>query len=255
MQKMFYGKPPASIEAWIIENFIPGPVPGPAPTTEPEPIPVAPNGVVLYKTAADGEWLEDNADISADISNGTFNGFANKSNAVEVIIPDKDINGKSVTSIGDRVFYNCTSLTSMTIPNSVTSIGMNAFTWCSGLKSVTIPDSMTNIGAFAFSGCSGLTSMTIGNSVTSIGYDAFSGCTRLTTMTIPDSVTTIGERAVAWCTRLTSVTFDGNAPTVDANTFFNVASGCKAIVDPTKTGWPAEGELWNGLVVEYKTVS
>ena len=33
----------------------------------------------------------------------------------------------SVTSIGDRAFYWCTDLTSVTIPNSVTSIGDNVF--------------------------------------------------------------------------------------------------------------------------------
>ena len=88
----------------------------------------------------------------------------------------------SVTSIGDRAFYECSGLTSVTIPNSVTSIGEGAFYECSGLTAVTIPNSVTSIGADAFYNCSGLTSVTIGNSVTYIGYEAFYNCSGLTSI-------------------------------------------------------------------------
>ncbi|MBC2441404.1 leucine-rich repeat domain-containing protein, partial [Clostridium saccharobutylicum] len=84
-----------------------------------------------------------------------------------VIIPSQ-IDGISVTSIGDDAFRNWSSLTSITIPSSVTSIGNSAFSRCSGLTSITIPSSVTSIGNSAFYGCSGLTSITIPSSVTSI---------------------------------------------------------------------------------------
>ena len=45
------------------------------------------------------------------------------------------------------------------IPNSVTSIGERAFYYCDGLTSITIPNSVTSIGSSAFYGCSGLTSI------------------------------------------------------------------------------------------------
>ena len=79
----------------------------------------------------------------------------------------------SVTSIGERAFYGCTGLTSVTIPDSVTSIGDDAFNNCKGLTSVTIGNGVTSIGTNAFYYCTGLTSVTIPDSVTSIGKDAF----------------------------------------------------------------------------------
>ena len=115
------------------------------------------------------------------------------------------IKGVTVTSIGDQAFYNCTSLTSVTIPDSVTSIGDRAFRYCISLTSVTIPDSVTSIGEFAFRYCKSLTSVAIPNSVTSIGERAFSECTSLTSVTIPDSVTSIGVGAFASCTSLTGI--------------------------------------------------
>lgn len=84
--------------------------------------------------------------------------------------------GNTVTNIGSSVFYNCTNLTSLTIPDSVTSIGDEAFTICIGLTSVTIPNSVTSIEDYAFQGCSGFTSVTIPDSVESIGADVFYEC-------------------------------------------------------------------------------
>ena len=114
--------------------------------------------------------------------------------------------GNSVTSIGDYAFNSCDSLTSVTIPDSVTSIGDYAFNSCDSLTSVTIPDSVTSIGSYAFYDCDSLTSVTIGNSVTSIGSHAFYSCGSLTSVTIPNSVTSIGSDAFYGCYSLTSVT-------------------------------------------------
>ncbi len=82
--------------------------------------------------------------------------------------------------IAYEAFLGCTSLASVTIPNSVESISYKAFYSCYSLKSVTIPNSVVSIGWYAFYNCKSLTSITIPNSVTSIGYCTFYGCETLT---------------------------------------------------------------------------
>ena len=97
-----------------------------------------------------------------------------------------------VTRIGYRAFFECSGLTSVTIPDSVTSIGTESFSRCSGFTSVTIPDSVTTIGKAAFSSCSGLKSVTIGAGVTTIVGSAFSSCSGLKSVMfhgdLPDGV-------------------------------------------------------------------
>ena len=131
----------------------------------------------------------------------------------------------TVTSIGDYAFYECSSLTSITIPNSVTSIGSYAFRGCSSLTSITIGNSVTSIGDWAFYNCTSLTSITIPNSVTSIGWSAFSGCTSLTSITIPNSVTSIRSAAFADCSGLTSIKVEAG------NTSYDSHGNCNAIIE------------------------
>ncbi len=158
-----------------------------------------------------------------------------------VTIPDT-IDGKPVTTIAERAFYDCASPTNVTIPNTVTTIGEYAFASCPGLTIVTIPDSVTNIGDATFASCLSLTTATIGTNLTTIGNRAFYDCPSLTNVAIGNGVTTIGHWALAWCPSLTNLTipksvtnilhwtfawctslrniyFEGNAPTLGEDVF------------------------------------
>jgi len=145
--------------------------------------------------------------------------FYNCTKLTSITIPN------SVTSIGNFAFIGCGSLTSATIGNSVTSIGGDVFRDCSGLKSVTIGNSVASIGASMFSGCSGLSSVTIPNSATSIGGQAFYGCSGLTSVTIPNSVTSIGGEAFYGCTGLTSLAIGNSVTSIGNRAFY----GCTAL--------------------------
>ena len=146
------------------------------------------------------------------------------SSLTSITIPD------SVTRVGDYAFYNCSSLTSIVIPDSVTSIGSYAFKNCTSLTGITIPDNVTSIGDDAFYGCTSLTSITIPDNVTSIGDDAFYNCSSLTSIVIPGSVTSIGRSAFADCNSLTSITIPFVGATKDGtnNTFFGYIFGASS---------------------------
>ncbi len=153
----------------------------------------------------------------------TLKTSVSRSSLITVTIPYM-ISGTTVTSIENYAFYNCSNLTSITIPNSVTSIGEGAFSRCSSLTSITMGNSITSIGKEAFYSCVKLTRMTIPNSVTSIGYRAFYECIKLTSITMGNSVTSIGNQAFTNCKSLTSITIPNSVTSIGNFVFYGCSS-------------------------------
>ena len=118
-------------------------------------------------------------------------------------IPMVSVTMLNVTSIEGAAFYDCNTLTAITIPNTVTYIGDYAFEFCTGLSAITIPDSVTLIDTEAFDECTSLTSVTIGSGVTSINNNAFYSCSSLNSITCYATI----------------------APTISNGTFANIKTG------------------------------
>ena len=155
-------------------------------------------------------------------------GHTDDLNAIIYIPKTIQSNGNTYTvkSIGSSAFYNCSSLTSVTIPNSVTSIGTEAFWKCTNLTTVSIANSVMSIGSYAFSYCNKLTSVTIPNSLTNISSGTFTQCTSLASVTIPNSVTSIGNSAFTAC-NFTTVTIPNSVTSIGDNAFY----GCTDLTD------------------------
>ena len=175
------------------------------------------------------------------LEDGTVEIVKYKGRDQELSIPEQ-LDGNTVTAIGDEAFIWNYNLASVKIPDSVTFIGDRAFAWCDSLTSVTIPDSVASIDGNPFLDCVSLMSIhispdhptldiidgvlfskpdkrlvyypraldaesySIPNGIKIIGDGAFYRCEQLTSITLTDSVTSIGDSAFFECSSLTSVT-------------------------------------------------
>eukprot|EP00041_Stephanoeca_diplocostata_P020829 m.474130 g.474130 ORF g.474130 m.474130 type:complete len:969 (-) comp21671_c0_seq2:3026-5932(-) len=108
------------------------------------------------------------------------------------------------TFVGELSFFNCTSIITVSIPNSITAIDFVAF-GDSSLTAIEIPDSVVSIGSGAFSRCVLLSTVHFSPSLTTLGNGAFSQCISLQTISLPDSVRTIPGDCFMQCAALRTV--------------------------------------------------
>ena len=131
-----------------------------------------------------------------------------------------ELNGRPVQRIDDYSFKGCTSLTSVTIPDSVKWIGRSAFQSCSGLTSVMIPASVTSIGDYAFKDCSSLKTALLPVKMRGMNFNfVFTGCAD-------------GFAEKYFC----KVIFDGNGGT-SANTICFYEDAVGPLWTPTRDGY------------------
>ena len=154
----------------------------------------------------------------------------------------------NVTGIASEAFLLCSSMTSISLPESVTSINYGAFNLCTGLTSITLPNSLTSISSNAFRNCTGLTSITIPDKVTSIGSSAFIYCRAMTSVTIGAKVINIGASAFEGCNALTDITcLATTPPTIQSNTFTSDQYENATLKVPTVSPYQA-AQYWQNFV-------
>jgi hypothetical protein len=186
----------------------------------------------------------ESSDFTYTVLNGSFISITGYTGSdPEVVIPD-EIDGYIVQEIGQYAFYDCTSLTTISLPSTLTAIRQMAFSGCTGLTTVSLPNTLktldgsafyqcasltrinlpstlTTINSNAFYGCMGLQEINLPSTLTTIGGGAFYGCTGLQEIDLPSTLTTIGNSAFSGCTGLTTVSLPDSVTTMGLYTFLN----------------------------------
>lgn len=182
----------------------------------------------------------------------------------DIVIP-ATYKDKPVIMIANGAFYNCVTLTSVTIQEGVQAIQDYAFRGCVRLETVNIPGSVFYVGARAFEICSSLKTVTIANNakefekpeedVRMIGESAFKGCTALTSLTLPEEIVLLSRRLLDGCSALQEITIPARVEAIDEGAFAG-CSGLKTIhYEGTVEQWKKlpKGMVWD-LEIENCTV-
>ena len=172
-------------------------------------------GSFTYEVSADGHY---------EITGYTVN----VATAHDLVIPES-IDDIAITAIADEAFKSCTSITSVTIPDSVKSIGEFAFYDCDKLAKVTIADSVAEIGTGAFRGCDVLAEVKLPASLTEVADELFWECPSLTSVSFAGNVEVIGNGAFYNCDALASIVIPSTVKEVKPAAFY----GCDALVSIT----------------------
>ena len=160
-----------------------------------------------------------------ETTNATESTFANMPDLKKVILEE----GLALGAV-DGIFKNCTSLSSVTIPNNITTIPSHMLEGCTSLTSVTIPDSVIKIGMYAFQGCTNLTNVNIPSNISKIDGSAFQNCSSLQEVVIPNTISSIGQQAFRGCTNLTSITIEATTPPTIYSYTFEDTNNCPIYV-------------------------
>lgn len=128
----------------------------------------------------------------------------------EVILPD------NISVIPDYAFEKCTLLEKINIPQSLVQIRNDAFSE-SGIKEFVAPDSFKEIWGYAFKDCKNLEKVDL-NKTTSIGDMSFENCTKLSSIVLPNTLVELGTYVFSGCTLLNNIKMPSN-PIEITNTF------------------------------------
>ena len=153
------------------------------------------------------------------------------------------------TSIAGYAFYECSYITTLTLPDALTSVGHYALYGCSALKELTLPfagetrdasqntyfgyifgassyydnnsyipsslktvnlTNTTRISDYAFYQCYYITDVNVANGLETIGQYALYNCGELKRVNLPRTLKSIGENALSYNYNLATVTFAGS---------------------------------------------
>ncbi len=118
--------------------------------------------------------------------------------------------GDAVTSIGDYLFDECSTLEEVDLGANTKTIGRLAFANCTELSSIHFHQNLEEIGELAFSGCL-VTALNLPDNLKRIEAGAFNLCSGLSSIIIGESLEEMSQYAFTNCSSLTSITINSNA--------------------------------------------
>lgn len=161
-----------------------------------------------------------------------------RGNEEVVAIPD------GVTEIGEYAFFDCRSLTSVTIPASVKSIGRKVFEYCVSLKKINI----TDISAWCEIDFAKYENFPLGYT-----HDLYLNDELVTELVIPDGVTNIKKYAFNFCTSLKSVTIPASVKSIERYAFDGCSSLEKVYITDISSWCEIEFENYSSNPLNYAT--
>jgi hypothetical protein len=165
--------------------------------------------------------------------------FYSCSSLARILIPD------GVTTISSYAL-SATALTNIIIPDSTTNIGEGAFEGCANLGGIIIPDSVSSIGGRVFYNCAGMETITIGTNITDIAPAAFFNCTSLISVTIPENVVGIEDDSFSACISMTNILVGGGVTNIGNTAFYGCTSLDSITVASNNTFYTSDdGILFN----------
>lgn len=132
-----------------------------------------------------------------------------------------EFSGKGLRSIGEDAFHSCENLKLMMLPHGLKDIGSAAFMSCNSLRALLIPDSVEELGQFAFRECTSLSFVLVPGSVRRISDSAFFGCKNLRSVVLSEGIEEIGDFAFASNTKLAIIEIPESVDEIHEHCFYD----------------------------------
>lgn len=143
--------------------------------------------------------------------------FYECSQVTSITIPE------SVTTIRDSAFGK-TGITEIVIPASVTTMEISPFEYCESLTTVVMNASVSTLPQNCFYYCTALTDVTINSNITSLEPGVFNGCSSLVSVDLPDTLTAIPDNCFYCCSSLASVEIPETVISIGSSAFYGCSS-------------------------------
>ncbi len=208
-----------------------------------------------YDFMVDGLCYSINSDgSSVSVANSNGADYSNSyPGLTEVTVPSSVYYGGKtykVTSMGSSAFYNCTTLKSISLPNTISTIEKDAFAHCASLSSINLPNSVIGIMHAAFE-ATGLTKFEMPNSVISLGDWVFTSCGELQYLSLSSSLTNIPYNAFSRCPRLETVVIPPSVASIASYAFSEDTSLKNVIISDVAAWCNIIFDSWNSNPVYY----